>query len=69
MPHFNKNRPVERYRTIPQAAVEMGIKVHALRRAINREEIPSYFPFGKRRYVLTSEINAVIQASKSGGRS
>lgn len=61
------NRPVERYRTVPHAASELGIKTHALRRAINRDDVPSYYPFGKRRYVLLSEINAVIAASKVGG--
>lgn len=63
------NRSVERYLTAPQAAAELGIKIHALRRAISRGDVPSYYPFGKRRYVLLSEINAVIAASKVGGAS
>lgn len=63
------NDAFERYRTPPQAASELGIKIHALRRAINRHDVPVYYPFGKRRYVLLSEINAVIAASKIGGAS
>lgn len=63
----SQNRPVERYRSIPTAADELGLKVHALRRAINNGDIPSYTPFGTRRYVLISEIIAVISASKIGG--
>lgn len=59
--------PVEQYRTIPNAAKDLGLKVHALRRAINNGDIASYTPFGTRRYVLVSEINAVIAASKEGG--
>ncbi len=55
------------YRTIPQASKVLGIKEHALRRAVNKGLIPFYTPFGSRRFVRLDEVQAFIQAHRCLG--
>jgi excisionase family DNA binding protein len=53
--------------TIAEACGLFNLKPHVLRRAIKAGSIPSY-RFGNRRIRLrASEINAAIEASRSGG--
>jgi excisionase family DNA binding protein len=59
--------PLARYVTIPSAANTLGIKAHALRRAVNKGLIPFYTPFGSRRYVRLDEVQAFIQAHRCLG--
>ena len=59
-------KSTEPYYTIPQASIALGIKKHALRRAVAAGIIPAYTPFGSsRRLVKLSEIRDVVEA---GGR-
>lgn len=61
------DHPRSPYATIPQAAKALGIKEHALRRAVNKGLIPFYTPFGSRRYVRLDEVQAFIQAHRCLG--
>lgn len=57
----------EPYRTIAEAAKELGVHTWALRRAINNGSVPAYTPFNSRRRVRISEVVAAIVATKIGG--
>lgn len=54
--------------TIKEAAQRLGVHEWALRRAVKRGDIPAYTPFNSRKLVRLSEVIAVIEASKVGGR-
>ena len=65
--HPNSNDCVEKLTTIKAAAKAVGCHVWALRRAVNRGDVPSYSGFNSRRLVRVSEVLAAIEASKRGG--
>lgn len=54
--------------TLPQAARLLGLKVHALRRAVNRRYIPSYSCFNRRKMVKPAEVLAAMASHSKGGR-
>jgi excisionase family DNA binding protein len=62
----NLNNNVEKLRTIPEACKLMGIRKHALRRAVSGGLVPFYTPFGSRRYVRVSEVETAIAAHTNG---
>jgi hypothetical protein len=51
--------------TIPSAARAAGVKYHALLGAVNAGRIRSFQPFGKRRYLLLSDVHAFIRVHES----
>ncbi|WP_112309667.1 hypothetical protein [Pseudogemmobacter bohemicus] len=51
-------------KTIPKAAAQLGIKAHALRRAVKLGLIPSYAVFNKR--LLVSPVEVLAAIAKSG---
>ncbi len=53
--------------SIKQAAEVLGLKYHQLQRGIKRGDFPAYVVAGRPRLRL-SEVIAVIEASKIGGR-
>lgn len=55
-------------KTIPQAAALLGIKPHALRRAVKLGLIPSYAVFNKRILVDPVEVLGIIAACEQGGQ-
>lgn len=63
-----KSQCVEKLRTIPETCNIMGIREHALRRAVSRGLVPHYTPFGSRRYVRISEVKTAIVAHTNGGQ-
>jgi len=65
---LNKTDCVEKLRTIPETCNLMGIREHALRRAVSSGLVPYYAPFGSRRYVRVSEVEAAIVAHTDGGQ-
>lgn len=67
MKHLNNDQKRTFYASIPNAAKLLGIKVHALRRAVNKGLIPFYTPFGSRRYVRIDEVLAFIQVHRRLG--
>ena len=66
---LRKTKCVEKLRTIPETCSLMGIREHALRRAVSSGLVPYYTPFGSRRYVRVSEVEAAIAAHTNGGQS
>ena len=66
MSKLNKNSCVEKLRTIPETCQLMGIRKHALRRAVSNGLVPHYRPFGSRRYVRVSEVEAAIASHTKG---
>jgi len=62
----SKDNCVEKLRTIPEACQLMGIRKHALRRAVSSGLVPFYTPFGSRRYVRISEVEAAISTHTNG---
>ncbi len=65
----NQNERIEKFLSIPEAALRLGIPTSTLRRAVKSGLVPSYQPLGQRIRVRTSEIIAVIEAHKFGGPS
>ena len=63
---LSKSQSVEKLRTIPQTCNLMGIREHALRRAVSSGLVPYYTPFGSRRYVRISEVEAAIANHTNG---
>jgi len=57
----------EPFLTIPAAAIALGLKYHALLRAVKLGLVPSYRPFGSRAFVLLSEVASFVKAHQSGG--
>lgn len=57
---------VEKLHTIPETCNLMGIREHALRRAVSRGLVPYYTPFGSRRYVRISEVETAIVVHTDG---
>lgn len=55
----------EKYLSIPQAAKALGIKTHALGRAVNAEIVPSHKFFNNRKRVLLSEIIAAAKEAQN----
>lgn len=47
----NPTKTDTEYTTVPILAKQLGIKYHALLRAVNEGLVPSYKPFGDRRLV------------------
>ena len=66
MPNSKENNCVEKLRTIPETCKLMGIRKHALRRAVSSGLVPHYTPFGSRRYVRISEVEAAIATHTNG---
>lgn len=62
----NQTQCVEKLRTIPETCKIMGIRKHALRRAVSSGLVPHYTPFGTRRYVRISEVEAAIASHTNG---
>ena len=54
------NNSFEKLLTIPQAASLLGIKAHALRRAVNLGLVPHYTAFNQRKRVKPSEVLAAM---------
>lgn len=67
MKHLPGDKKRTLYASIPNAAKLLGIKEHALRRAVNKGLIPFYTPFGSRRYVRPDEVQAFIQVHRRLG--
>ena len=65
---LNKTDCVEKLRTLPETCKLMGIREHALRRAVSSGLVPFYTPFGSRRYVRISEVETAIAAHTDGGQ-
>ena len=63
----SKDNCVEKLRTIPETCQLMGIRKHALRRAVSSGLVPYYTPFGSRRYVRISEVELAIASHTNGG--
>ena len=55
------------YATVPTLAKQLGIKYHALLRAVNAGLVPSYKPFGDRRLVKPAEVIEFIERTREGG--
>lgn len=55
------------YTTVPILAKQLGIKYHALLRAVNAGHVPSYKPFGDRRLVKPAEVIEFIERTREGG--
>ena len=55
------------FATVPQLAKQLGVKYHALLRAVNSGLVPSYQPFGARRLVKPSEVIKFIERTQTGG--
>jgi len=53
--------------TVPNLTKQLGIKNHALLRAVNDGLVPSYKPFGDRRLVKPAEVIAFIERTREGG--
>ena len=53
--------------TVPILAKQLGVKYHALLRAVNEGLVPSYKPFGDRRLVKPAEVIAFIERAREGG--
>lgn len=53
--------------TVPILARQLGIKYHALLRAVNAGLVPSYKPFGDRRLVKPAEVIEFIERTRKGG--
>lgn len=51
-------------KTIPKAAAQLGIKAHALRRAVKLGLVPSYAVFNKRLLVSPAEVLAAIAMNR-----
>jgi len=64
----SKSQGVEKLHTIPETCNLMGIREHALRRAVSGGLVPYYTPFGARRYVRISEVEAAITTHTNGGQ-
>jgi excisionase family DNA binding protein len=54
--------------TIPEACATFNLRPHVLRRAIKAGAIPSYRLVSRRILLRASDINAAIEASKTGGQ-
>lgn len=54
--------------TIPHAAILLGVKAHALRRAVNRGLIPSYSCFNRRKMVKPAEVLAAMADHSTEGQ-
>lgn len=57
----------EQFKTLPQIGRMYGFSVHALRRAAKSGHFPLYSPFGRRWYVLPSEVLAFVASCTEGG--
>jgi|LGOV01.1.fsa_nt_gb excisionase family DNA binding protein len=67
--HSNSNpaKTDTEFVTVPNMANRLGIKYHALLRAVNTGLVPSYKPFGDRRLVKPAEVIAFIERTRKGG--
>lgn len=54
--------------TIPKAAAIIGVKPHALRRAVKKGLVPSYSCFNSRALVCPAEVAAAMAAYANGGQ-
>ena len=59
--------PTAKFVTVPVLAKQLGVKYHALLRAVNAGLVPSYKPFGDRRLVKPAEVIAFIEHTRTGG--
>ena len=51
----------EKFVTVKEAALQLGLPYWKLNRAVNSQLVPSYTFFNKRRLVLISEVMNVIK--------
>jgi hypothetical protein len=58
----------ERYLTIKDAAVTLGIHEWKLQRAVKAGLVSTFTFYNGRQYVRLSEVIAIIEASRRGGR-
>ena len=63
----HSNITATEYTTVPVLARQLGIKYHALLRAVNAGRVPSYQPFGNRRLVKPAEVVDFIERAREGG--
>ena len=61
------NQNTAEFVTVPVLAKQLGVKYHALLRAVNAGLVPSYKPFGDRRLVKPAEVIAFIERARTGG--
>jgi len=54
-------------KTLPEAAKELGIPVHSLRRAAKRGDIKTYQTFSKRLRVHIPEVLEALRVYNGGG--
>jgi len=64
---FPENPIPEKYYTVKEAAELLGILEWKLNEAVKRKLIPHYTFMNSRKYVLLSEVQAAINASRQGG--
>ena len=62
----NTTKP-EPFYSIPKTCELLGLKQHALRRAVNSGLVPHYCPFGTRKYVRLSEVTVAIETFQHQG--
>ena len=71
MPQLQEHNPddpiPEKYYTVKEAAELLGILEWKLNEAVKRKLIPHYTFMNSRKYVLLSEVQAAINASRQGG--
>ena len=59
---------IEKYYSVPEICRLLGLKPHAVRRAINDKVIPAYRFNGSRKWLVTiPEVNAAITNLRAGG--
>jgi len=61
------NSPDTEYTTVPILAKQLGIKYHALLRAVKAGHVTDNKPFGDRRLVKPAEVIAFIERTREGG--
>lgn len=65
--NLNAQASPEAFMTIPQFCRLHGFKPHAVRRAAKLGLFPLYQPFGRRWYILPSEVLAFVNSCTEGG--
>lgn len=65
--HQNRDE-YNKLHTIPDAAKLLGVKPHALRRAVNLGLIPSYSCFNRRKMVKPAEVLAAMAVRSAEGQ-
>ena len=66
-PTFETPTQSEKFLTVDQVAEALGLHAWAIRRAVQRGDVPSYKGFSGRRVLRLSEVIAAINATRKGG--